>query len=240
MRSLGEFDITTLRKLRTLAEGHVRAATEAALTAAADPTDYVTEDMLNEFVDLSASSWEEGIGLVMATFGELPTPMYQSVVEAAISKATSFYQDLLLTLTQDNAWGRKTPIYGEFMVGNAVQYGDVRPILSILGGGSPDSTVQLLGGITTGHTMSEWLGWNGIQSDQKIWLYGEGDRRTFNGHLQMDGLVFTDWNDDGLRISPQDAWLRRAYYEPGDHFGCACIVAPYIPNFGDPIQAELP
>jgi hypothetical protein len=75
---------------------------------------------------------------------------------------------------------------------------------------------------------------NNITTDQKMWLYGETVRRTFNGHLQMDGLVFTDWHDRALQISPQDRWIRSDYYRPGDHWGCACVVVPYIPNFGAP------
>jgi uncharacterized protein with gpF-like domain len=89
--------------------------------------------------------------------------------------------------------------------------------------------------------MREWLRSNGIDTDLKIWLYGLNEvRRTFNGHLQMDGLVFDKWDDPALRIAPQDAWLRREFYAPGDHFGCACVVAPYIPNYDQPFQLETP
>jgi uncharacterized protein with gpF-like domain len=99
--------------------------------------------------------------------------------------------------------------------------------------------VTLTGGITTGTHMSEWLADSGVNTNQKIWLYGWEEkprRRTFNGHLQMDGLVFEEWDDDGLIIAPQDRWLRRNYYAPGDHWGCACVVAPYFPNFGEPFE----
>lgn len=115
-------------------------------------------------------------------------------------------------------------------------------MLVTLGGGSPEVTVPLYGGVATGNTMSEWLGSNGIATNKKIWLYGWEDepRRTFNGHLQMDGLVFENWEDDGLKISPQDAWLRRSHYAPGDHWGCSCVVAPYVPNFGAEYTLELP
>jgi uncharacterized protein with gpF-like domain len=89
--------------------------------------------------------------------------------------------------------------------------------------------------------MTEWLRANGIETDQKIWLYGYDEpRRTFNGHLQMDGLVFSKWDDPGLAIAPQDAWLRRTHYAPSDHWGCSCIVAPYIPNMGPDFKLETP
>jgi hypothetical protein len=151
--------------------------------------------------------------------------------------------DMLNTLIGDKAFKTlREPIYGEFMRGNLVQYGDVRPMLVQLGGGSVDPDAQLAGGITTGQTMKDWLGQNGISTNQKIWLYGYDDepRRTFNGHLQMDGLVFENWDDPALKIAPQDYWLRRTHYQVGDHWGCACVIAPYIPNFGAPYQIETP
>jgi hypothetical protein len=174
-------------------------------------------------------------------FGELPTPIMESAITTGLRNSTHYYDELLRAMIGKNT-SRRDPIYGEFLSGNTVQYGDVRPLLSRLGGGSTDPTVQLAGGITSGTTMREWLRSNGIDTDKKIWLYGYDDdpRRTFNGHLQMDGLVFDDWEDEGLKIAPQDAWLRRTHYAPGDHWGCACVVAPYIPNFGDEYQLELP
>jgi hypothetical protein len=87
--------------------------------------------------------------------------------------------------------------------------------------------------------MQDWLTQNGVGTAQKIWLYGDQSRRVFNGHLQMDGLVFEDWQDEALDISPQDGWLKRDKYAPGDHWGCGCIVAPYLPNWGDPFSVEL-
>jgi hypothetical protein len=131
---------------------------------------------------------------------------------------------------------------GEFVTGSLVQYGDIRPLLSALGGGTTDPSVQLQGGIGTGQIFADAARNQGADlGNERIWLYGydEQPRRVFNGHLQMDGLVFTDWNDDGLRISPQDAWLRVTHYYPGDHYGCSCIVAPYVPNLGNEFDITL-
>ena len=240
-RTLGEFDIETLKRIRNLAESHVRKATEAALTASGDPGDYITDEFLSEFIQVATGAWDEGLGIVTAMFGELPNPICWSTIDTGIKNAVSYYDELLRALLSKNT-SKRAPIYGEFLVGNTVQYGDVRPILSRLGGGSTDPVVEINGGITSGNTMREWLRSNGIDTDKKIWLYGYEDdpRRTFNGHLQMDGLVFDKWDDEGLVIAPQDAWLRRSHYAPGDHWGCACVVAPYIPNFGDEYLLELP
>lgn len=239
--TLGQFDIAQLKVFRNMAERHVQRMLTKHLTAAAEPSELVTQDMLDEFLDQASMSWAEASGLIYGIFGDLPIPLFDSIVNAAIRESVSYYQDLLQAVVGKKAFGRD-PIFGEFMKGAVVQFGDVRPLLVRLGGGTTDSTVPLMGGFTSGNTMREWLRTNGIDTNKKIWLYGyeEQARRIFNGHLQMDGLVFEDWEDEALKIAPQDAWLRRSYYQPGDHWGCACVVAPYIPNFGPDYQVELP
>lgn len=237
-RTLGEFDVKKLREFRELAERHVTTALRKTLTAAADPSDYIDQSFLDEFAVLAGNSWDEALGVITGMFGQLPNPIYQSVIEAGIRDSVHYYDELLRAVIGKKVF--KEPVLGEFLKGSNVQYGDVRPLLSRLGGGTSDATVQLAGGIASGNTMSEWLRTNGIDTNKKIWLYGYDDpRRTFNGHLQMDGLVFESWEDDGLKISPQDAWLRRTHYQPGDHFGCACVVAPYIPNYGPEFKLDI-
>ena len=224
-----------------MAEGHVRKATNGLL-AASGPGDLIDEQMLTEFASAAYVTWGEATGLITSLFGDLPTPMFESIIDAAVRESTTYYHQLLTDLIGKKAFKTlRDPIYGEFFKGNIVQPGDIRPLLVQLGGGSTDVTVPLMGGITSGNTMREWLRSNGIDTDLKIWLYGLNEvRRTFNGHLQMDGLVFDKWDDPALRIAPQDAWLRREFYAPGDHFGCACVVAPYIPNYDQPFQLETP
>lgn len=224
-----------LRSLRNITERHVRTAVSSALVASADPAEFIGDSFLPEFITFAGSAWDDALGVVSGMFGDLPIPLYESIVGRGITESANYYQQLLKTLVGKNLYNLKEPIFGEFMKGNIVQYGDVRPLLSKLGGGSGDVNVPLQGGITTGQTMREHLRANGIDTDKKIWLYGYEDepRRTLNGHLQMDGLIFESWEDDGLEIAPQDAWLRRSHYQPGDHWGCACIVAPFIPNFDE-------
>jgi hypothetical protein len=237
--------LDTLRDIQDMAERHATlglARANAAMTAAADPSEYIDPDWVDEFIDLGVTRWGEARALIHGVLGELPTPLFQSTIAGAIADAARTYDELLTAVIGKGIRSDRTPIYGEFRKGAVVQYGDVRPILVNLGGGSTDSTVPLMGGVATGNTMKQWLSNNGIETNRKIWLYGYEDepRRTFNGHLQMDGLVFKRWDDEGLQIAPQDAWLRRSHYQPGDHRGCACVVAPYIPNFGEPYQLDLP
>lgn len=226
---LGLFDLRAIRKLHRLATKHTSAITAASGL----PSDYIPDFALNEFDNVAASLWGDFALFTGSTFAE-------PIVTAAIVEAKSLYQQLLETLI-----GRKIfdePLTGEFIIGSSLQFGDIRPVLAALGGGTTDVTVQLQGGIGTGKIFSDAMSAQGISlGNQRIWLYGleEQPRRVFNGHLQMDGLVFEQWDDDALTVSPQDRWLRTQWYYPGDHFGCSCIVAPYVPNFGEPFNIEF-
>lgn len=250
-RALGDTELQALRALRLLAESHVRTALKRAgndlevLKAASTPGDFIDLGWLDQYIFLAEDLWEHGINVVNDLFGSrmsmplAPRQYVWNLARNAIDESRESYLDLLKALVQKHAYPLNgEPVLGEFRTGSAVQYGDVRGLLVQLGGGSVDPTVELYGGVTTGTTMQNYLAETGINAEQKIWLYGweEQPRRTFNGHLQMDGLVFEEWDDNGLIISPQDRWLRRNYYAPGDHWGCACVVSPYFPNMGEPFE----
>lgn len=246
---LGQFDVYQLKAFRELAERHLSRALERAddqnrrLVAAADPNQFIDDSMIEEFAEAAFAAWSDGFSVLSSVIGAVETtPLFGSVVDNAIRNSTSSYYDVLNKLIGDKAFKTlREPIFGEFLKGSKVQFGDVRPLLVSLGGGSPDNQSDLVGGVTSGKIARDWLGQNGSPlTNEKIWLYGsEEPRRTFNGHLQMDGLVFTDWDDEGLLISPQDVWLRRSHYAPGDHQGCGCVVAPFIPNFGPEFTLDI-
>jgi hypothetical protein len=212
---------------------------DSVLTAAG-AAEFVLDEFIDEFTNDSMMFWDYFID-TMSPYGTfVKFEGMKSIAKASVTAAAGQYRtmlaELIAKLTQSAI---REPIYGEFMSSDGLQMGDIRPILSTIGGGSPDATVQLMGGPATGRVYTEWASSNGLGTQERIWLYGDMTRRTFNGHLQMDGLVFTDWDDEGLQISPQDAWLRRTHYTPGDHWGCSCIVAPFVPNFGDPFTLEI-
>lgn len=110
-----------------------------------------------------------------------------------------------------------------------VQPGDVRDILARAGGG-PVIEGQGVGGLATGKTVMQFADqFADVQHDEAIWLYGDSPRqRGFQGHMQLDGAVFATGEDPVLEVWPEDQWIRREHYEPGDHRGCACIVTPVI------------
>lgn len=218
-----------MRKLHGLADRHTSSITAAS----GNPLDYIPDTALDEFAELAYTLW----GQFLST---APFVIEQAVIASAVFDATAKYQDLLELLIGKKIYN--APIMGEFITGSIVQYGDIRPLLVALGGGATDPTVQLQGGIGTGQIFIDAARDNGVPiGDEKIWLYGyeEQPRRVFNGHLQMDGIVFTNWNDDGLVVSPQDYWLRVTHYYPGDHYGCSCVVAPYVPNLEEDFTVTL-
>lgn len=122
-----------------------------------------------------------------------------------------------------------------------VKPGDIRDIVVQAGGGSPDSMYARNGGVATGRVVQEYMAAKGVPtSSERIWLYGQAPRtEQFQGHLQLDGMVFDDWESVELSVWPEDAWIRSNHYHPGDHRGCACVTAPYVPNYGDPYQIEI-
>jgi hypothetical protein len=112
-----------------------------------------------------------------------------------------------------------------------IQPGDVRPILMRAGGTAPFGGSTMPGGLATGRTVLEYA--DSIDLDVRtteyIWVYGETPRqRGFQSHMQLDGAIFTSEDDPVLHVWPEDKWLRRTYYAPGDHRGCACVVVPVL------------
>lgn len=245
---LAALELTALRAVRDLAQTHIG---KMGLTAAIDPGLLITDEMEMEFLALAYSLWNQLDSLAVG-FGleVLPLGVYWPMVQSAIYDSRNLYNELLKTLVTKEV--TKAPLWGEFMFmpdyvpGTGmkppapfqVQFGDVRTVLNALGGGM-GGAVPLSTGITGGSVFFDVLQANGIATNQKLWLYGETIRRSFNGHLQIDGLVFTDWNDKALEVSPQDTWLRTNRYRPGDHWGCACVVVPYIPNFDAPFPMVI-
>lgn len=231
-----------LRLIRNLAQESLKGM---AITAAINPAELVTDQIQADYLALANALWEEANGLSIG-FGisMLPLEQFMPLVQASIQSSLSTFVQSMTAIINKQADG--SSVYGayffapDYVPGTGVkppdmyevQYGDIRQVLTDLGGGGMIDA-PLATGITGGVTFNDVLSANGIAVPDKIWLYGEYGRRTFNGHLQMDGLVFRDWNDEALNISPQDRWLRVDKYRPGDHWGCACVVVPYVPNFGE-------
>jgi len=113
--------------------------------------------------------------------------------------------------------------------------GTVRAVLSIAGGSSDDSAaagiVDGVGtlsiadgstGITAGPIISSALADGGMGQAGWEWIHGTADR-SFEPHVDLDGLEFTAWDDASLANGSD--WPEVAYFAPGDHPGCTCDFA---------------
>lgn len=86
------------------------------------------------------------------------------------------------------------------------------------GGGVPD---RELAGLTGGRIATELLADAGVKVTGYIWVHGAPDR-PFPAHEELDGVSFTNWEDDVLLVQPGDEWIGLTHYAPLDHPMCSC------------------
>lgn len=78
-------------------------------------------------------------------------------------------------------------------------------------------------GLAAGHRMEDFLSRAGVVEASKEWVYGRVPRSTFQPHEDLDGTLFTTWDDEAL------AWDEKTFpyvshLHPADHGGCRCGV----------------
>ena len=122
---------------------------------------------------------------------------------------------------------------GEVPENLSVPPGIARQIMAVAGGApsaEPNSITGIpVGGVWTGSDARDMLDRANERQVGWQWVYGAGGRKhPFHGHLQLDGLEFTSFDDDALRILPSDSWLNVSHYRPNDHKGCLCDVMPIL------------
>lgn len=84
--------------------------------------------------------------------------------------------------------------------------------------------VEMIG---NGQKVHDELTTGGFFIDGYVWKYGHPAIQ-FEAHLRLDGVEFQTWEDPQLAVNFADAWLRRSFYAPGDHRGCACAFVQKI------------
>lgn len=103
--------------------------------------------------------------------------------------------------------------------------GAIRDALALAGGGDPNDTPTP--GMGWGPMARDALGEGGAIVDGWTWSYNDTARTTFPGHLALDQIEFTSWEDDQLVTQSEDSWIGD-FYAPGDHDGCGCSAEPSI------------
>lgn len=106
-----------------------------------------------------------------------------------------------------------------------------------------DASGAPLGGVGTGPDIIALAGEQGGGIDGYVWVYGPAVRKEFQGHADIDGTPFENFDDPVLAVQPEDGWLGVDFYMPGDHEGCCCDITPILlpaPESGDEPAPETP
>lgn len=131
--------------------------------------------------------------------------------------------------------GANTAERGEVRTDSLVPTGVIRDTLVRAGGGrvlSATGTRDPVSGrpqgeVALGTEIMDLLHQLEITPSAWVWHYGSPDN-PFLGHQELDGVVFLDWQDEQLRVHPEDEWLGTEYYFPGDHGFCQCDFGPEL------------
>lgn len=85
-----------------------------------------------------------------------------------------------------------------------------------------DGGTRPAGGIGSGELIQQQLRDFGASVKAYRWVYGPALRSTFLPHAQLDGTVFTSYDDP--RLTNGAGFPPFGMYFPGDHWGCRCDV----------------
>lgn len=128
------------------------------------------------------------------------------------------------------------PLIGEFDDAFTVQSGVIRQALARAGGAEGQARLggtvnaqlgtQPATGITSGTTTTELMATAGLFVTSSTWQYNDVGQKTFEPHLDLDGVDFVNWDDPALAVTPEGDWIGENFYAPGDHPGCMCDVIP--------------
>jgi hypothetical protein len=110
----------------------------------------------------------------------------------------------------------------------------IRGVLSVYGGGGlPDETgAEMPGtgtGVATGARVLGLADTAGIRLVSWTWQHG-APAHPFKPHLDLDGHVFTRYDDAALALTSDYDWMDTATggWHPGDHAGCTCSLEPNL------------
>jgi hypothetical protein len=120
-----------------------------------------------------------------------------------------------------------------------VPMGIIRSALTVVGGLDSSNVPTITGyagGLTGGSEVGGVLDQSSLTTEGWQWIHGDPPT-PFEPHLDLDGLVFTDWQDDAL--ANNEDYPPYPYFWEGDHTGCQCVTIPAIVTTGEP-AGEVP
>jgi len=126
---------------------------------------------------------------------------------------------------------------GEFDDMSVVPFSHIRAALAVAGGNRGISTAggtiiglddTPMGLLATGETAQTYLSAAGVEPVGFRWVYGDELRQTFEPHLELDGQEFGGWDDE--RLMNVEPFPDAAFFFPGDHNGCRCLIEYLYPG----------
>jgi hypothetical protein len=111
----------------------------------------------------------------------------------------------------------------------------LRRALAVAGGlAAADNGLPPLSGLTSGSLLQGFLADHNVAAEEMEWAYGIS-ARPFDPHRDLDGVVFTDWDDPALSTAGTGAEWVGGSFAPGDHNGCHC---DYMTVYSDGARAR--
>lgn len=144
----------------------------------------------------------------------------------ALAKEVLYHPERGVALTA--AAGEADPV-------GRVPVGIIRRAMALAGGESgmggdaktmKPSNKHPIGGIATGSVVMDDLQDGGLSVEAYQWVYGPAQRREFEPHRNLDGVIFLNFDDEVL--ANYEGWPDTPYFYPGDHDGCACDFEPVV------------
>lgn len=176
----------------------------------------------------------EQLELIVGDLGEQRATI-EARQEEDRSDAWAWFAAALTTLMGSRLYDPSpdAPTIGEHDLTLAVPTSTVRAALARAGGADGasldgvgavlvDGGTRPAGGIGTGQLIQQQLRDFGASIKAYRWVYGPALRSTFIPHAQLDGTVFTSYDDP--RLVNGAGFPPFSNYMPGDHFGCRCDV----------------
>jgi hypothetical protein len=226
------------------------AARRKAVAADALPPeellDGAWDKLHDQFMSWGAGAQADALDLASRAVSGLSTAqrdLYQVRQAGSLEEAWAWLERTLTNLATATLLDPAAiiePAQGELDLGLRVAPGIVRTAMAYAGGATglqvDDSGGVFLalsqagtrppGGIGTGEDITGILSEGGAGVEGYAWVYGPGRRKTFEPHLELDGVEFVNFDDDVLANS--DSFPSGNYYMPGDHDGCLCDFEPII------------
>lgn len=225
---------------------HLGQQLVADVMGEADPLAGAWDDLGASFLAWGADAQDRALAILDRAAGGLRSTVLADLAAQQsedLATAWTWFAGALTQLAGQRLYDPSpaAPERGEFDPSMRVPTGVVRQSMARAGGAAGlvatesggawvtlvDAGTRPAGGIGTGEVIRSGLRDAGVATEGYQWVYGPAYRaRPFEPHAQLDGVVFTNFDDPVLANT--EGWPPTAYFMPGDHAGCICDFVPIL------------